>query len=135
MTKFKDKYIGKKALVIDDDIDYQGLIKFHLENYGFEVIIGSSQAEGEELIKQNNVDIAIFDLMMENSDSGFILSYKFKQKFPKIPVIIITNVTNETGFHFDVSTEEMRSWIKADAIIDKDIRNEQLYKEVHKLLG
>lgn len=129
------KFEGMTALAVDDDFDYQEIIKFFLESYGFNVITGESQAEAEDLIESENFDIAVFDLKMENSDSGFILSYKVKKKYPEKPVILVTNVTSETGFHFDVSTDEMRSWIKADAILDKDIRSEQLYKEINNLLG
>ena len=134
MSESEKNYKGKNALLVDDDVDFRELISFYLESYGFNVISGSSQAEGEELIKKGNFDIAVFDLMMENADSGFILSYKLKNKYPKIPVIIATSVTNETGLHFDASTEEMRSWIKADIIMDKDIRIEQLRSEIDKLL-
>ncbi|MCF7790507.1 MAG: response regulator [Victivallales bacterium] len=135
MSEQEKRYFGKTALVVDDDFDYQELISFYLKSYGFEVVVGGSQAEGEKLIQETDFDLAVFDLMMENSDSGFVLSYKLKKTNPKIPVIIVTNVTNETGYHFDVSTDEMRSWIKADVILDKDIRNEQLYNEINKLLG
>jgi two-component system, OmpR family, response regulator len=134
MIKMEKDYKGKSVLLVDDDADFRDLISFYLETYGFNVIIGSSQAEGEELIKKGRFDIAIFDLMMENADSGFILSYKLKNQFPDIPVIIATSVTSETGLHFDASTEEMRSWIKADIIMDKDIRIEQLRSEIDKLL-
>ena len=134
MTEGERNYKGMKALLVDDDMDFRDLITFFLETYGFEVISGSSQAEGEKLIKTEKFDIAVFDLMMENTDSGFILSYKLKNKYPNIPVIIATSVTNETGLHFDASTEEMRSWIKADVIMDKDIRIEQLKSEIDKLL-
>ncbi len=134
MTEGERDYKGMKALLVDDDMDFRDLITFYLETYGFEVISGSSQAEGEKLIEEEKFDIAIFDLMMENTDSGFILSYKLKNKYPNTPVIIATSVTNETGLHFDASTEEMRSWIKADIIMDKDIRIEQLKSEIDKLL-
>jgi two-component system, OmpR family, response regulator len=135
MTKVAKKYQGKKALLVDDDSDFQILVKLYLETIGFEVTVGDSQKDGEKLIQEGKYDLAIFDLMMENSDSGFILSYKSKIKHPEMPIIIVTNVTNETGFQFDVSTKEMRSWIKADAIMDKDIRKEQLLNEIEKLIG
>ena len=134
MTEYEKNYKGKSALLVDDDADFLDLITFYLESYGFNVITGTSQAEGEELINKEKFDIAVFDLMMENADSGFILSYKLKNKYPDIPVIIATSVTNETGLHFDASTEEMRSWIKADTIMNKDIRIEQLRSEIDKLL-
>jgi CheY-like chemotaxis protein len=135
MNESVKKYQGRNALLVDDDQDFQTIVRLYLESFGFNVITGDSQKEGEELIQSEKFDLAVFDLMMENNDSGFILSYKTKNTPPNTPVIIITNVTNETGFQFDVSTNEMRSWIKADVVMNKDIRREQLLNEIEKLIG
>ncbi len=72
--------------------------------------------------------------MMENFDGGFWLSETVKKKNPNTPVIIVTSVTHELGLKFDTTTEDERSWIKADKLLNKPIRFEQLYKEIQKLL-
>ena len=72
--------------------------------------------------------------MMENQDSGFILCYKMKKKYPDVPIIIATAVTAETGMSFGLSTEEEKRWIKADLYLDKGIRPDQLQREINKLL-
>ena len=79
-------------------------------------------------------DLAILDLMMENEDSGFILSYKIKRKYPEIPIIIATAVAAETGMSFGISSEQERKWIKADLYLEKGIRPDQLHREIIKLL-
>jgi two-component system, OmpR family, response regulator len=71
---------------------------------------------------------------MKNEDSGFVLSYKMKQKYPDVPVIIATAVSAETGMSFDVASDEDRQWIKADLYLEKGIRPEQLKLEILKLL-
>jgi len=126
--------IRKKILIVDDDMDSLALLKMHVENFGFDAITAESQKEGEEIISQEKPDLAIFDLMMENKDSGFILSYKIKKKYPDVPVIIATAVTAETGMIFGLDTEEERNWIKADQYLEKDIRPDQLHREINKLL-
>lgn len=127
-------FSNKTALLIDDDIDFLTQIELFLKQMKFHVVTGESQEAGEKLIKETQYDLAVFDLMMENHDSGFILSYKSKKQNPNVPIILATAVTNETGFQFDAVTEETRDWIKADVILDKDIRFEQLKREVEKLL-
>jgi CheY-like chemotaxis protein len=72
--------------------------------------------------------------MMENLDSGFILSYKTKKKYPDVPVIIVTAVTSDTGMMFGVDTAEEKSWIKADLYLEKGLRPEQLKLEMTRLL-
>jgi DNA-binding NtrC family response regulator len=124
----------KTILIVDDDSDYLFQLKLKVERFGFEVVTADGQREGEKVIESLKPDLAIFDLMMENEDSGFILSYKIKKKYPDVPVILATAVTAETGMSFDLSENSNRSWIKADLFLDKGIRADQLEKEIKKLL-
>ncbi len=124
----------KTILLVDDDEDYLFQTRLHIEQFGFRVVTAESQAEAEKLLETLKPDLAILDLMMEKDDSGFILAYKLKRKYPDVPVIIATAVTAETGMTFGVSTEEERKWIKADLYIEKGIRADQLHKEIVKLL-
>jgi DNA-binding NtrC family response regulator len=127
-------YTGKTALLVDDDIDFLEQHKMGLESIGFKVITAETQKDAAALIESEKYDLAVFDLMMENEDSGFILSYKSKKQNPDIPVIIATSVTNETGLQFDSATEESKSWVKADIMLDKDLRFEQLERAINTLL-
>lgn len=124
----------KTVLIVDDDIDSMTQLTMHMTKMGFNVISADNQKEGEELINTNKPDLAIFDLMMDNKDSGFILSYKIKKKYPDVPVIIATAVTAETGMLFGLNTEEEKKWIKADLYLEKGLRYDQLENEIGKLL-
>jgi len=86
------------------------------------------------LIKNLKPDIAILDLMMENLDGGFALAYHLKKKYPDVPIIICSAVANETGIEFDATSDEEKSWIKADYFLSKPIRFEQLRTEIERLL-
>ncbi|PLX06965.1 MAG: response regulator [Marinilabiliales bacterium] len=121
----------KIILLADDDFDYLFQMRFKLENAGYKVISASSQKEAEELIENSYFDAAIFDLMMENDDSGFVLSYKTKKKNNSIPVIIATAVTSETGISFDKNTE----WVKADAFLEKGVEVEKITEILNKYLN
>ncbi len=121
-------------LIVDDDVDYLFQMREGVKDMGFDVITAGTQKEAEDIIERTRPDLAILDLMMENQDTGFILSHKIKSTYPDVPVIIVSAVTAETGMLFDVTTEEERDWIKADLFLDKGIRNDQLHKEIKKLL-
>jgi len=125
---------AKKILVVDDDIDLLEQVKAVLEASGYLVTAAESEKEALQLLEQERPDLAVLDLMMENQDSGFVLSYKIKKKYPDTPVIIVTAVTSQTGIHFDTNGPDEQKWIKADAILEKDIRYEQLLGEVKRLL-
>jgi len=124
----------KIVLIADDDMDYLFQMKMHVESFGFEVITAGSQREAEKIIESTKPDLAIFDLMMESDDSGFILSYKMKRKYPDVPIILATAVASETGMSFGVNTQNDKQWIKADLYLEKGIRKDQLHKEINKLL-
>ncbi len=120
--------------LVDDDTDYIFQMTKMLENMGYEVISACGQKEAEEMIDKINPDLAIIDLMMENKDSGFILSYRIKQRLPDLPVIIATALTAETGMMFSLEDEADKEWIKADAYLEKGLRPDQLHREINKLL-
>lgn len=121
-------------LVADDDHDYLFQTIFYLEKQGYKTVAVESQAEAESVIAKFRPDLAIFDLMMESDDSGFILCYKIKRKYPDVPVILATAVSSETGMSFSLDSEKEKSWIRADRYLEKGIRPEQLDQEVMKLL-
>jgi len=124
---------NKIILVVDDDHDYLYQMRFQLERWGYRVVAAESQREAEELLKTLRPDLAILDLMMENEDSGFVLSFRIKRLYPDVPVIIATAVSAETGISFGINTEAEKRWIKADTYLEKGIRPEQLKAEVEKL--
>jgi len=121
-------------LVADDDPDYLYQTVNNLGRAGYKTVAVESQAEAESVIQKMKPSLAIFDLMMENDDSGFILCYKIKKKYPDVPVILATGVAHETGISFSLDSESEKSWIKADRYLEKGIRPEQFDMEIMKLL-
>lgn len=126
--------IKKKILFVDDDIDFLSQMKPQLELAGFDVSTAESKEEAIQLLTKVIPDLVITDLMMENYDAGFELSYLVKKMNPEIPVIMVSNVTSEAGFKFSTSTEEERNWVKADIILNKPVRFGQLIKEINQHL-
>jgi CheY-like chemotaxis protein len=121
-------------LIVDDDQDYLFQLQTKIQNFGYKTIAAEGQKEAEEMLEKTKPDLAILDLMMENEDSGFVLCYKMKKKYPEVPIIIATGVAAETGITFDINDENNRKWIKADLFLDKGIRTERLLKEIENLL-
>lgn len=121
-------------LLADDDPDQIFLVRHHLERWGYKVIVVESREEAERYLESECPDLAILDLMMEEEDSGFILSYRIKQSHPEIPVIISTAVAAEKGISFDINTPGSKSWIKADHYMEKGFRMEHLKIVIENLL-
>jgi CheY-like chemotaxis protein len=123
----------RSILVVDDDLDILAQTQAFLEAAGYTVTTADGEKKAEALLKTFTPDLAVLDLMMENQDSGFVLAYKIKKVDPGIPVIIVTAVTGQTGIAFDAESGGS-SWIRANAIIEKPIRHEQLLAEIKRLL-
>ncbi|MFA7692812.1 MAG: response regulator [Candidatus Hydrogenedentes bacterium] len=121
-------------LLVDDDADFLFQLQAQFAAEGYEVLTAGSGKEAIGVLAQTRPDLCIVDLMMEKADMGFTLCYKIKKKDPTIPVIMVTSVTHETGIDFDAATLEERCWIKADALLDKPVRFEQLQREIARLL-
>jgi len=124
----------KKILVVDDDIDMLEQVAMILKAEGYQVIQAQGQKEGEEALLTAIPDLAVLDLMMENMDSGFVLCHHVKRLFPETPVILLTAVKATTGLDFHPQSDDAASWVKADVIMDKPVRPEQLKQEVRRLL-
>jgi CheY-like chemotaxis protein len=124
----------KKILVVDDDIDMLEQVALILKAEGYQVIQAQGQKEGEEALLTTIPDLAVLDLMMENMDSGFVLCHHVKRLFPETPVILLTAVKSATGLDFNPQSSDAASWVKADVLLDKPVRPEQLKQEVRRLL-
>lgn len=125
---------NKLIFIVDDDVDYLFQLETMVKEMGFKVKTAEGQLEAEKMLESVKPDLAIFDLMMENEDSGFILCYKAKRKYPDMPIIMATAATAETGYSFDLFSNDNKGWIKADLYLEKGIRPDQLHREINKLL-
>jgi CheY-like chemotaxis protein len=125
----------RKILVVDDDTDIIDQLTMLLGSEGYEVIAAGGQQEAEEALMIHRPDLAIVDLILEEQDSGFILCHEIKKLYPGTPVILLTSVKAATGISFATTTAEQQSWVKADRLMDKPARPEQLKTEVRRLLA
>lgn len=125
----------KTVLIVDDDEDFLLQQKTYLTNAGFKVITASGRKEAELQVQKDTIDCAVIDLMMEEVDGGFVLAHHLKTAKPDLPVIMVTAVTSETGLSFDTKGEGEKKWVKADVVLAKPIRFEQLIREIKRLLA
>ncbi len=122
----------KKVLVVDDDPDFRGQMEIMFSIRGYEVKTAPGRKEAQETFQTFVPDIAVVDLMMENDDDGFVLAYRLKKRFPDCIVIMVTNVTGETGIEFP-GEDDSSGWINADAVLSKPVRFEQIEEELRKI--
>ncbi|QQS36469.1 MAG: response regulator [Ignavibacteriales bacterium] len=129
-----DNTKSKRILLVDDDIDLLEQHKFLLESKGYKVITADNSKDGWEVFKKEKPDACVLDLIMEEHDSGFILSYKIKkdESGKTIPVFVLTSATLVTGFKFSSATAEEKEWIRCDEIINKPVVIDDLVQKLEK---
>ena len=124
----------QNILLVDDDPDFRQRAKQTLQEAGYSVTEAEGENQAYEIARSKKFDIAVVDLILENSDSGFSLSYHFKKNNPTMPIVMLSSSVSEFGIEFSLESASERSWIKADALLNKPIRTEQLLQAVRRLL-
>jgi len=124
----------QNVLLIDDDPDFRLQAKQSLQAAGYSVTEAEGENQAYEIARNKKFDIAVVDLILENSDSGFSLSHHFKRDYPNMPIVLLSSSVSEFGIGFSLESLSERAWIKADVLLNKPIRTEQLLQAVRQLL-
>lgn len=92
-----------RLLVTDDDLAIVGLVRATLEPEGFEITAASTGKEAVDLVKQDDFDLVILDIMMPVMD-GLEACRQIRQ-FSDVPIIFLSAKDEEAdtvvGFTLD----------------------------------
>jgi len=83
----------QKILVIDDDRDMCLLLKRFLSKHGFDVLEANTGKRATELLESTEFHLVLCDFRLDGTD-GKTMLIKIKEKFPQLPVIIITGYSD-----------------------------------------
>ena len=82
------------VLVVEDDKEIRGGIAIFLRSQGYEVSQAADGVEGLELLEQQDIQLAIIDIMMPRMD-GITMTMKLREKY-EFPVIMLSAKSEET---------------------------------------
>lgn len=119
-----------KIAIIDDDPDILDASTLILQSKGYDVITATNPDDGYKIIKEQNPDLIILDVMMNEPDDGFFLAQKLRREKIETPIIMYTSVSKTLGLEFEAG--EM---IPVDEYVEKPISPETLIDKVEKLLA
>jgi DNA-binding response OmpR family regulator len=80
-------------LVVEDDKEILDGVGIYLKNQGYTVFKASNGIEGLEIIEQEEIHLAIVDIMMPKMD-GVTMTMKLREKY-EFPVIMLTAKSEE----------------------------------------
>ena len=81
------------VLIVEDEKEIADAIEIYLKNQGYNVIKASNGIEGLEKIEQNDIHLAIVDIMMPLMD-GTTMVMKLREKY-EFPIIMLTAKSEE----------------------------------------
>ena len=114
-----------KILVVDDEEDLCEILKFNLENEGYEVDTANS-AEDALKMDISTYDLLLLDVMM-GEISGFKMASMLKKekKTAKVPIIFITakDTENDTVTGFNIGADDYISKPFSIAVLTSKIQN------------
>lgn len=84
----------KKILVVEDDKPMARALKLKLSHVGFDVRNAFNGEEAIAALGAAAFDLAILDLMMPKKDGFFVLQ-TMKEKEISLPVIVLSNLSQE----------------------------------------
>jgi len=125
----------KNILIVDTDSEINEINKKALECQGFQVTCAESAKEALNVLNASKPDLIVTEVMLENNDSGFGLAKSAKDKYPEMPIIILSDIVRKTGILFELDSDDEKAWIKADKFINKPVNPAQLASKIKKLLG
>jgi len=117
----------KRILIIDDDMDFVGILRHNLEKRDYDVLTANNGREGLEKARTDKPDLVILDIMLPEADGYKVSRFlKFDMKYKNIPIIIFSSRRDGA---------ELSAKVGADAYIVKSADAEELFEKIESFLG
>ena len=129
VERAKNKYRGKRVLVIDDEFLITSYLYHLLDDEGYKVITFNDSLEGLNYFNENKnkIDIIITDQTMPNL-TGLELAKNILKSGYKIPIILCTGYSNFSSGLIDTNRG-------IDVFLDKPFDDELLLENISNLLS
>ncbi|WP_121810665.1 hybrid sensor histidine kinase/response regulator [Mucilaginibacter kameinonensis] len=89
---------NKRVLFVDDNATNRGIIDTQLRQWKYDPVVVASGNEALKVLEQQDekVDLLITDMSMPEMD-GLQLAKAVRQKFPEMPIILLSSIGSEQG--------------------------------------
>jgi DNA-binding response OmpR family regulator len=120
---------NNRILVVDDEPDLTQVSTLALEYHGFKVDSFNDPQEALSKFKPGSYDLIILDIKMPKMD-GFELYHEIKKKDNNAKVCFLT----ASELYYEEFRKEEYCALDRNLFIQKPINNEDLVKEINKML-
>jgi len=109
-----------KVLIIEDDRFLSSLMKARLEKEGFSVTQAFNGEEAMDLLKKDQPDMIVLDLIMPRvSGFEFLENISVDPQISKIPVMILSNLGQESDIQKVKRLGAVQYFVKVKTSIDE----------------
>jgi CheY-like chemotaxis protein len=116
----------KKVLVVEDNPNMSGLLADMLEVFEVESVSASDGVEALQLVNDQEFGMVITDLRMPKM-TGTELLLAVKEKYPKMPVVLISGYTIDSADDETVTT-------RADGFLSKPFKMNELQEVLNSFM-
>ena len=115
-------------LIVEDDKEIRDGVEIYLKNQGYQVWKASNGKEGLEIVAQEEIHLAILDIMMPVMN-GIVMCRKLKEdlRTSHIPIILLTAKDS-------LQDKEEGYQVGADSYLTKPFSATLLHSRIHNLL-
>jgi two-component system chemotaxis response regulator CheY len=83
--------MSKKIVIVDDSASIREVVKFTLENAGFDVLVGTDGSEAIEFFDGREIDLLITDLHMPQVNGIELIKMVRKlEDYQRVPILFLT---------------------------------------------
>ncbi|MFO8079155.1 MAG: response regulator [Armatimonadota bacterium] len=127
---------GKKVLIVKDDPQFIASAKETLEAKGFEVLVANGKPRAAVAAKREHPDLIILGLVMNGLSEGcsILSELQFEEETSRIPVIMVSSVTTETGFRID-RDGTAPEWLRVEEFLNAPVDFDALAERVCEIIG
>ncbi len=103
--------MAKKILIVDDSESIREVVKFTLENEGFQVLTGVDGQDAQKHLTGENIDLVITDLHMPVMDGiELIREVRKREEYKMIPILFLTT-ESQTEKKLEAKEAGATGWI------------------------
>ncbi|HAN78587.1 MAG TPA: two-component system response regulator [Bacteroidales bacterium] len=112
----------KRILIVDDFENTRFVVKFTLENSGYEVLVGENGEDAKRFLDGSRIDLIITDYNMPIMNGlDFSIFVRQTEKYKYVPILILTTDTDEKKKDL-ARTAQVTGWIQKPFKMDRFLK-------------
>lgn len=108
----------KKILVVEDELPISKALQIKLEKDGFAVETAYDGEEALAVLARSKFDLVLLDLILPKKD-GFTVLAEISQKYSDLPVVVLSNLSQDGDFQKVKQLGAVNFLIKAETPINE----------------